>query len=85
MQTGGLAPSAVVDLGQSPLFRGSRHALVAAEQSTETFGVDDFTSATARSGGRSEYVVERGAEPGPADRQKLVDRALPRGDADRGR
>src|SRR5690606_21568742 len=40
-------PGAVVDLGRSLLFSGSRRALVAAEQSTETFRLDDFTSAIA--------------------------------------
>jgi hypothetical protein len=45
-------PGAVANLAQSPMLSGSRRALVAAEQSAETFGLDDFTctAAITRSG-----------------------------------
>jgi hypothetical protein len=51
-QTGGRWPGAAVDLGGSPGLSGSRLALVAAEQSAKTFGLDDFTctAAITRSG-----------------------------------
>jgi hypothetical protein len=45
-------PGTAVNLGRSPGLSGSRRALVAAEQSAETFGLDDFTctAAITRSG-----------------------------------